>query len=109
MDAARKRPKAIGTPWLLIGLALALIAGCVGENYVGEWKGSVKPNTPAFSHKRHVVEEEMECSACHKPAEDGVEMGMPAVKSCMKCHEGIDEKKTPEQTHVRCLEWVDPC
>lgn len=96
MDAARIRQKAIGTPWLLIGMALALIVGCVGENYVGEWRGSVKRGTPAFSHKRHVVEEDMECAACHKDAETADKAGMPAVKSCMKCHESIDEKKTPE-------------
>jgi hypothetical protein len=28
---------------------------------------------------------------------------------CKRGGDEASEKKTPEQTHVRCLEWVDPC
>ena len=43
-----------------------------------------------FSHKMHVMENEMECSACHAEAESsmkGTDNLMPTMESCGNCHD----------------------
>jgi hypothetical protein len=64
-----------------------------------------------YSHSLHVIENEMECSSCHKPSAAGA-MGRPDHGVCSECHE-IDEDspsaecllchvvKSPDQIEVR--------
>jgi c(7)-type cytochrome triheme protein len=59
---------------LLVGAA-----GCKKEDF-----------TLAFSHQKHVIDNEVECSVCHQ-ATDG-DMSMPGHEVCSQCHE-IDETK----------------
>ncbi len=43
-----------------------------------------------FSHKKHVIEEEIECADCHSPAESsktGLDNLLPAKTICLDCHE----------------------
>jgi hypothetical protein len=67
-----------------------MLTGCLEEKQPAR-------TTPVFSHKLHVVGQEMKCVACHKVPAKGEQnhMTMPTVKSCMKCHDGIDPKKEP--------------
>src|SRR5208283_565892 len=91
MDGVRKRFYSVLTPWLLPGVALAVLAGCIGESE------EPQRNSPPFPHKRHVKGEDMECTACHKQDAKTGEYAMPNIKGCMKCHEGLDEDKKPEK------------
>jgi hypothetical protein len=71
---------------LLVLIGLAVLAGCDDR----DGSSSRLP----FSHKNHVEDQELKCQACHAAKGDAI--GMPAVPTCMKCHEGLDAKKTPE-------------
>ncbi len=76
---------------LALGLVVFGLASCVPD-------GESAPKRPlAFPHKRHVVDEEMECSACHRDATKEAHAGMPTLATCDKCHESIDAKKPPEK------------
>jgi hypothetical protein len=90
MAGARKRLYSILAPWLLPGVLLAVLVGCINESE------EPQRNSPPFPHKRHVKDEDMECTACHKKDKTG-NYGMPNIKSCNKCHESIDEKKAPQK------------
>jgi hypothetical protein len=90
----------VRSKFAVVGVALlavlGILAGCVDESAPAR-------TTPAFSHKLHVVDKELECGVCHKQAEKADKAGMPSdktgmpsLKTCMKCHEGIDAKKPPE-------------
>jgi hypothetical protein len=82
---------------VLTVMAFALLPGCEKEDEGRGEKTIAERNVPAFSHKRHFVEEDVDCTSCHKTAETAEEASMPQVNTCMKCHEGLDEKKKPEQ------------
>jgi len=92
-EGARGKLVVAATPVILIGLAMLI--GCVGDD------NTPRRTTPPFSHKHHVVEEEIKCTVCHKDAEKGDKAGMPTFKTCTKCHEGTDEKKTPNELQIR--------
>ncbi|MGD0092052.1 MAG: cytochrome c3 family protein [Planctomycetota bacterium] len=79
----------------LVVLGAVLIVGCVGQD------DSPKRTTPPFPHKRHVIDEEIECTNCHKDAKKAEEAGMPTLKTCTKCHEGTDEKKKPNELQIK--------
>jgi hypothetical protein len=87
---------ALGLP-VAAGLVL-LVAGCVDER-----ETPARPAGPAFSHKHHVVEEEIECNVCHKDATKGDKAGMPTLTSCGKCHTGTDEKKKPNALQIKAF------
>ncbi|HEY3321077.1 MAG TPA: cytochrome c3 family protein [Planctomycetota bacterium] len=73
-------------------LGLAFLLGCINEP-----TDVLSRTTPVFPHKPHVVGEDIKCDICHKEAAKGEKAGFPTVKSCMKCHDDIDEKKPPEK------------
>ena len=41
----------------------------------------------ALNHKKHVVENELECSACHSAFSNSANAGRPKTETCMLCHE----------------------
>jgi hypothetical protein len=69
-----------------------LLAGCVFLAKLGLYEPPGK-----FSHRLHGKEQELECQNCHATAEKAAQAGMPRLKQCMLCHEGIDEEKPPER------------
>ncbi len=55
-----------------------------------------------FSHKYHLVEEEMECVDCHAIAENsttGFDDLMPNKEVCADCHE-VEEKENCSTCHT---------
>jgi hypothetical protein len=61
------------------------------EGLAGKEKVELK-----FSHKLHVVENEIECSACHAMAESslkGTDNLMPTMESCGSCHDVEDNEQ----------------
>lgn len=48
-----------------------------------------------FSHKLHVVDNEMECAACHEAAESsqtGADNLLPTMETCANCHDVEDDQ-----------------
>ncbi|HUP25746.1 MAG TPA: cytochrome c3 family protein [Thermoanaerobaculia bacterium] len=64
----------------LLGLAV-LLAGC-GPPAAGE----APPQPIAFVHSVHVVQEELECTRCHRGAAEQKRAGLPPMFVCVACH-----------------------
>jgi hypothetical protein len=73
------------TPGLFViaAAAIALSAYSGGSSPQGR-----SPTQPiAFPHPAHVVKAEMNCVYCHFSANKSPDPGMPAVATCMGCHQ----------------------
>lgn len=70
-------------------LAVA-ISGCMVAQKLGLLEKSAR-----FSHKVHSADEDLGCEDCHRTAAKSEDAGMPRVKQCLVCHEGIDEERSP--------------
>lgn len=75
----------------VVALGLAL-AGCVVFEAF-----SSRPKRFAFSHRIHVVEQELECDMCHLDYDSSDDPGMPALGQCALCHSELDDEKPPER------------
>lgn len=82
---------------VVLGLVLASVAGCMVFDALGEGEQPF-----AFSHKRHVVDESIDCGDCHLNWDSEDEPGMPALAQCQLCHKKIDAEK-PEDRRVTAL------
>ena len=56
----------------------------------------------AFSHRVHVVDQGLGCTACPRRAETEDDPGMPSQRQCMLCHEELDAEK-PDERKVAAL------
>lgn len=88
---------------LLIG-AIVLISGAVG--YAG---GRVlfRPRELvaqpiAFSHQKHAVELEIECTLCHEFPGEAAHAGLPPLSLCLGCHEEA-QTDSEEEEKIRTL------
>lgn len=100
MSSDAKRPNLFR---LLVAftIPLALAAGgCAVAEYLGIPAGGVaEARAPRpFNHALHGTKAELECASCHRTATKAAEAGMPKIKQCVLCHEGIDENKPKERT-----------
>lgn len=77
------------------GPAALLLVGLAGCAIVGALSPREKPF--AFSHKLHVVEQELGCVDCHTRWESSDEPGMPVAAQCALCHDELDAAKPPER------------
>ncbi|MFO1053099.1 MAG: cytochrome c3 family protein [Planctomycetota bacterium] len=80
------------TTRVVAALLVISVAGCA---VVGALFSHSKPF--AFSHKIHVVDQELDCEGCHLGATSSDDPGMPVIAQCKLCHEEIDSKKPPER------------
>jgi hypothetical protein len=74
-------------------------ASCLVLEHVG-WGAPVL----GFSHRVHVVSEEMECVDCHTDYEDSDATGEILFDECMICHEETDQELPPERRAVNLFE-----
>ena len=58
-----------------------------------------------FSHRFHIEEAELECTACHAAAEEEAQAGYPAEEVCTTCHE-ID-RGSPDESCASCHGRLD--
>ena len=68
---------------------LVIIAFC-GFSGLGLAQENTYSDTTRFSHKQHVIEEELECADCHSNVESsisGLDNLMPKIEVCLDCHE----------------------
>jgi hypothetical protein len=77
--------------FLLIGIII------FGLNFVGCKKGEADLK---FSHNLHVVENEVECSQCHKANDEG-KMENPDMDTCGECHD-IGDTDSPNKDCLMC-------
>jgi hypothetical protein len=92
---------------IALGSLLALM-GCA----TGWWLSSSKQREIPFTHKTHVVGQEMECVVCHETAEEEDKAGMPPKDTCITCHGPKEdrppkdfEKKLQEATELKFPLW----
>ena len=80
-----------------LAVAALALAGCVLLRGSGDGGRRF-----AFSHLRHVGDEELECVNCHADALASDAPGMPASDTCAVCHEDLDAEK-PADRRVETL------
>lgn len=81
-------------PRLLLSAAVALVLFLtIGIYYAASpksWRTGYTPEQPiAFSHKLHVAELGMSCTACHTSSAYAPNAGLPDARSCLACHKHI--------------------
>ena len=88
----RVLPGRLRTPSGVIALVLLGCAGCALVGALCDHERDF-----VFSHRVHVLEEELGCVSCHESAEVEEAPGMPAADSCAVCHDELDAEKPPER------------
>jgi hypothetical protein len=83
----------------------AILAMSVGGCALMELFRSAAPDR-RFSHNVH-LEKGLECKSCHTSFDKKPEAGMPVLKQCMLCHEGIDEQ-APEEKRLATIYGPGP-
>lgn len=75
----------------VILLILGVVGGLIGWLYFLNFNDlDYAPTQPvAFSHKKHVEELKMDCTACHTAAYHSPKAGLPDTRSCLNCHKHI--------------------
>lgn len=86
--------------WVILVVGL-LIAGAVYYICTPKtWRVGYSPEQPLpFSHKVHVDQLGMDCTACHSSASTSSRAGIPEANSCFACHRQI----LPESPRLRPL------
>jgi hypothetical protein len=83
------------TPWRHKATIPGLVAIAAAAVAVSAYSGSSSPQgyTPRqpieFPHPAHVVKAGMNCLYCHFSANKSPDPGLPAVATCMACHQAI--------------------
>jgi hypothetical protein len=57
----------------------------------------------AFNHRKHVVDNSLECSTCHEYYEKEAFSGIPSAELCASCHQEPQGKSEEEARLVRLL------
>ena len=80
------------TTLLSSAIALSLfwfIPSVLGFRLPGVDKGYAPEQPIAFSHRLHAGEMEIPCLYCHSGADKSRHAGIPALRVCMNCHDGV--------------------
>jgi len=93
----------------LIGLAMAAIllfvSGCLWQSPDAEYRASrsigyntgYAPEQPLpFSHELHVGQNKIQCQYCHNQVEFSKTSNVPALSTCMNCHQQVNGSKNPD-------------
>jgi len=74
-----------------------IIAFFVGMLY-SQIRSPVTYQPIKFNHKKHAIENEIECTFCHKGAKKGRYATFPSVNTCIECHEeALTQSKEEEK------------
>jgi len=68
-----------------VAAALVLPGVIMRTSYINE-VGVIREQPVPFSHEHHVGDVGLDCRYCHGGVEQSPFAGMPATKTCMKCH-----------------------
>jgi hypothetical protein len=86
------------------GVALDAPRGPWGYSAASSNQGYSPPQPIAFPHPLHVQKLGMNCLYCHNNANKSMDVGMPAVATCMGCHTIIGTNK-PEIQRMTKTYW----
>ena len=92
----------IGTAKVFAASLLLGAGGCALLEFLGLPEAPKRP----FNHKLHLAEG-LECASCHRTVETADQAGMPQLKQCMLCHQGIDEQK-PQEKRLSSIYGPEP-
>ncbi len=91
---------ALGT---LIFITSTLCTGCLWQNPdggqrvgIGYNKGYSPEQPIPFSHELHVGTHKIQCQYCHNQVERSKSSNIPALSTCMNCHQQVAGRNNPE-------------
>jgi hypothetical protein len=89
----------------VLGAMLLAAAGCTaGAAFLlGERK---PPREIPFTHRTHVVAQEIPCEFCHETAQTEAAAGMPAKEVCLTCHEAPEETAKDFEKKIAAAETL---
>ena len=94
-------------------LAIATFAvSFIAAAAIGFMTGGFRPPSTdqpiAFNHRKHVVENQLDCSTCHTSYETETFSGLPDAGICSTCHSEPQGKSAEEAKLVRMLKEGRP-
>ncbi len=111
----------------LIGIALItsfiFTSGCLWNSPDAEtrvpksigYNAGYSPEQPLpFSHELHVGQNKIQCQYCHNQVEFSKESNVPALSTCMNCHQQVNGSANPDAikklrdayNEGKSIEWV---
>jgi hypothetical protein len=88
---------------IFIMLSLLFVSSCLFQNPdggerpgIGYNKGYAPDQPIAFSHELHVGTHKIQCQYCHSQVERSKSANIPALGTCMNCHQQVAGKKDQE-------------
>ncbi len=76
-------------------LAVMALVSCAGCMLIDVFRDDERGLV--FSHRVHVIDEELACINCHETASVETDPGMPPIDVCGFCHDQLDAEKPPER------------
>lgn len=73
----------------------------IGGSFYSQFRSPLVFQPIKFNHKKHAIENEIECTFCHKGAKSEKLAYFPSINTCIECHEeplteSKEEKKIRE-------------
>lgn len=99
-------------PFACVLVAAVLVLGCTIIDIDQLEEGSLAPlsfsqNHPPYSHQEiifsHELHRKLDCSTCHGQSASREEVlagGLPPMKTCFQCHNGVEKSQACETCHV---------
>jgi menaquinone reductase, multiheme cytochrome c subunit len=95
-----------------IGIAVitvvALIVSAAGSFLAARVRRDDVVQPIAFNHRKHVTEQEIECSTCHEHYETETFAGLPTIDTCAMCHTEALGKSSEEKKLVAMIAGGEP-
>jgi len=103
--------------------ALLSVSGCLWDNPNAEhrvkfaigYNNGYAPEQPLpFSHELHVGKNQIQCQYCHNSVERSKDSNIPALSTCMNCHQQVNGTNNPDAIRKlreayndnKSIEWV---
>ncbi|MFZ3231062.1 MAG: cytochrome c3 family protein [Pseudobdellovibrio sp.] len=103
--------------------ALFFMSGCLWDSpdaehrskYAIGYNNGYSPEQPLpFSHEMHVGKNQIQCQYCHNQVERSKTSNIPALSTCMNCHQQVSGTANPEAIQKlrdayndnKSIEWV---
>ncbi|MBI4308344.1 MAG: cytochrome c3 family protein [Chloroflexi bacterium] len=92
-------------PILGVAIPLIILGGAIGVSRVAAQVAAGPVQPIFFQHSVHAGTLQIQCTFCHRNAEQGAAATVPAVEQCMFCH-NVAGKALPEVQKVLAA-WAD--
>lgn len=87
-------------------------AGTRAKSSIGYNAGYAPEQPIPFSHELHVGQQKIQCQYCHNQVERSKSSNIPALSTCMNCHQQVATDKEPIKklrdaySEGKTIEWV---